>query len=129
MRVCPAANIVTVTKHAEESRCRWCGVALSNAPGPGRRREFCRRSHRQRLYEARRLAAVHELGPNDVLLSRRLFEELRDRLYRLEAALEDAAADLADSASAEQLRQVLDHLQQPAGELVQLRLEPKAVGQ
>ncbi len=129
MRVSPVAKIVTVTKQVEKSRCRWCGVALPDAPGPGRRREFCRRSHRQRLYEARRLAAVHELGPDDVLLSRHVFEELRDRLYRLEAALEDTAADLAGSATATQLREVLDHLRQRAGELVQLHLEPKAVGQ
>ena len=62
--------------------------------GPGRPRRYCRPSHRQRAYEARREATRRGLGPDEVLLSRRSWETLRDALYRLETATEDVAGDL-----------------------------------
>lgn len=64
-----------------------------------------------------------------MLLSRGPYEQLRDALYRLEAALEDATADLQSAVTAQQLRAVVEHLAQPADELVRLRLEPRAVGE
>jgi hypothetical protein len=79
----------------EERRCRWCARRFEVAPGPGRPREFCRRSCRQRDYEARRRAAEVGLSEDELVLTRAAMEDLRDRLYVLEAAIEDVERDLA----------------------------------
>ena len=73
-------------------RCAWCGAGFKASGGPGRPASFCRRSHRQRAYEARTLAARHGLGPDDALMSRRLLTELQDGLYLLQSAMEDVEA-------------------------------------
>jgi len=43
---------------------------------------------------ARKLAAAHGLGPDDLIISRRDLEELQGHLYGLQAALEDVDGDL-----------------------------------
>jgi hypothetical protein len=51
--------LVTVTKSSRRVACEWCGRPFE--PPPGRRGpapRYCSRSHRQRAYEARRLAAA-----------------------------------------------------------------------
>lgn len=108
-------------------RCRWCGGRFSVAPGPGRPRLYCRRSHRQRAYEARNLAAEHRLTADDVLISRAAFEQMRDLLYRIEAALQDVDADLAGDTPPEEYRQALWHLYQAAADARSFTLEPRAV--
>lgn len=80
-----------------ERRCRWCARRFTVAPGPGRPREFCRRSCRQRDYEARRRAEEVGLSEHELVLTRQAMEELRDRLYVLEAAVEDVERDLGGS--------------------------------
>ena len=80
-----------------ERRCRWCARRFEVKAGPGRPREFCRRSCRQRDYEARRRAAELGLSEDELVLTREAMEELRDRLYVLEAAIEDVERDLAGS--------------------------------
>ncbi len=107
-------------------RCRWCGAAFVLAGGPGRKRWYCRRSHRQRAYEARRLAETHHLGPDDVLVAKETWEGIADRRYRLEAAVEDVVADLA--ADPGDLRAAFDHLLEAARDLIAFPLEPKALG-
>lgn len=77
-----------------ERRCRWCARRFRVTPGPGRPREFCRRSCRQRDYEARRRAAEVGLSEDELVLTRRAMDDLRDRLYVLEAAIEDVERDL-----------------------------------
>ena len=57
--------------------------------GPGRPRVYCRDSHRQRAYEARKLASAHRLGEDDVLLSRASFQELKDVVFVIEAGKTD----------------------------------------
>jgi hypothetical protein len=76
-------------------RCRWCGRPFAAAEGPGRPREYCRRSCRQRDYEARRRAAEAGLGEGQLVVSRAELDALHDRLYELEAAIEDVDRDLA----------------------------------
>ena len=107
-------------------RCRWCGAVFALAAGPGRKRRYCRRSHRQRAYEARRLAEAHHLGPDDVLVSKETWEGLADRRYRLEAAVDDVTADL--QADPHDLAAALDHLLDAARDLIGFSLEPKARG-
>jgi hypothetical protein len=44
---------------------------------------------------ARKLAATHGLGADDVIVARQAVEELQGALYCLQAAIEDVDADLA----------------------------------
>jgi len=95
-------------------------------PGPGRPRQYCRRSHRQRHYEAKRLAARHGLGDGDVLFRRNDMDRLRDHLYMLEAAVQDARMDLAESGRLEDYPEALRRVTAAADQLVALRVEPVA---
>lgn len=81
---------VTVTKIR---RCEWCGTRFAVAGGPGRPAKYCRRSHRQRHYEARREA--ERLGIDGVMVGESDWQELLDAVYRLEAAIDDAVVDVA----------------------------------
>lgn len=81
----------------DRRRCRWCARPFEVTPGPGRPREFCRRSCRQRDYEARQRATEVGLSEDELVLTRQAMDELRDRLYVLEAAIEDVERDLAGS--------------------------------
>ena len=96
--------------------------------GPGRPRRFCKRSHRQRHYEARRLAGRQGIAPDEVLLRRELFDEWRDRLYVLEAAIEDAENDLGEAPALREYTEAFRHLHQAAVQLRRFRLEAKALG-
>ncbi|HEX2564464.1 MAG TPA: hypothetical protein VHK25_11135 [Acidimicrobiales bacterium] len=91
-------------------RCRWCARPFTAAPGPGRPRQYCRRSCRQRDYEARRQAADLGLGDARLVVARSELDALHDRLYELEAAVEDVDRDLAaaDRAGADEYREALE---------------------
>ena len=80
-----------------EVRCRWCGRRIPPRAGPGRPRRFCRQGCRQQAHLARKLAAAHGLGDDDVIVSREALEDLQGALYCLQAALEDVDGDLADA--------------------------------
>ena len=69
------------------------------SPGPGRPREFCRRSCRQRDYEARQRATEVGLSEHELVLTRQAMDDLRDRLYVLECAVEDVERDLSGSST------------------------------
>lgn len=88
------------------ANCRWCGRTFAITPGPGRRREFCRRSCRQRAYEARSAGARAQAGPDAIVVSERALADLQDRLWILECALRDARTVVADDGDAG-ARQVL----------------------
>jgi hypothetical protein len=76
-------------------QCRWCGRPFAVVPGPGRPRAYCRQSCRQRDYEARQRTAGAGLADGEIVVTRADLDELRDRLYALESAIEDAQRDLA----------------------------------
>ena len=78
------------------TRCRWCGSAYESAAGPGRPRLYCRRSCRQRDYEARRRAAELGLGEHELIVTRQELNELRDRLFVLAETVKDVERDLTD---------------------------------
>ena len=80
------------------------------SPGPGRPREFCRRSCRQRDYEARQRAAEVGLSEDELVLTRQAMDDLRDRLYVLEAAIEDVERDLAGSPTRAEYRDAVEWL-------------------
>lgn len=109
-------------------RCAWCGREFEPNAGPGRPRRFCRRSHRQRHYEATRLAERHGLGPRDALVDRRTLGRLNDRLYVLAAACEDVRQDIAQSPDLDTYRDAVVHLLEAALPLQGAYVEPRAVG-
>ena len=86
--------------------CRWCGSTFAVTARPGRPREFCRRSCRQRAYEARAAGSRAAAGPDAIVVSERALADLQDRLWILECALTDARALVADGDDAG-ARQVL----------------------
>lgn len=94
----------------DERRCRWCARRFEVSPGPGRPREFCRRSCRQRDYEARQRAAEVGLSEDELILTRQTIDGLRDRLYVLEAAVEDVRRDLAGAPTKADYRDAVEWL-------------------
>ncbi|MFN8036202.1 MAG: hypothetical protein U0V73_09740 [Acidimicrobiia bacterium] len=108
-----------MTQPSATRRCRWCRRKFAVTPGPGRPREFCRQSCRQRDYEARQLAAERGLDESQLIVARTQLDELRDRLYVLECAIEDVDRDLAVSAKPHEVREALDWLLDAARPLVQ----------
>ena len=88
-------------------RCRWCGRGLEPRRGPGRPREFCKASCRQADYVARRRRIELGISEFELVITRHALDELRDRLYVLEAAIEDVDRDLADAEGEQDLRDAL----------------------
>ncbi|MGI9647521.1 MAG: hypothetical protein ACR2OI_03285 [Acidimicrobiia bacterium] len=117
-----------MTELAESPRCQWCAAAIPARAGPGRPRRFCKRSHRQRHYEARKLAAVQGIGADEVLLGRDQFDAWHDQLYRLEAAIEDAEQDLGDKPGLREYTEAFQVLYQATQEARAFRVEPRALG-
>lgn len=107
------------------ARCRWCGRPLPARAGAGRPRRYCRAGCRQQAYAARRLAEAHGLGDDDVVVRRAALEDLQDRLYVLQAALEDVERDLAGTPTADDHKEALDWLRTNAAPLAQVRIEPR----
>lgn len=99
---------------------------------PGRPPKYCRRSHRQRAFEARRRADAATLPAGQVVVAQADLDRLHDRLYALEAALDDVEADTAGvdgSGSAARARVVagaLVHLRAAAEDLRGVVVEPVA---
>lgn len=85
-------------------RCRWCGRAIELRAGPGRPREFCKASCRQADYIARRRQLELGISESELVITRQALDELRDRLYVLEAAVEDVDRDLAEATGEQGLR-------------------------
>ena len=70
--------------------------------GPtGRPPQFCRRSCRQRAYEARRRSAELGLGDEELVVTRNELADLRDRLLEVTDAMGDAGASLEDGIGAD----------------------------
>lgn len=92
--------------------------------GAGRPRRFCSRSHRQRAYEARRRADQLQVPAGQTIVSESDLRRLHDRLYRLESAVQDVDADLADRSGPRAYRDALDHLLEAARDLVGVAVEP-----
>lgn len=74
---------------------------------------------------ARKLAASHGLGDDDVIIDRATLEELQGLLYCLQAALEDVERDLAASSDPADVSDALAWLRENAEPLARARLEPR----
>ncbi len=95
--------------------------------GPGRPRRYCRRSHRQRAFEARRLGRRMGLSSGEAVVNGDALEHLRDSIYVLEAALDDVEADLRGRPPLEEYRRAFQHLYAAAAPLRDGWIEPVAV--
>lgn len=117
-----------MTKPVELPRCGYCRRPLPPPGRTGRPARYCRRSHRQRAYEARRRADRADLPAGQVVVAQGDLDRLHDRLYALEAALDDITADLAESRpTVSAYRDALDHLVDAARELADFVVEPVVV--
>lgn len=114
-----------MTKSTPEERCRWCGRRLPERTGPGRPRRYCRAGCRQQAHLARKLAAAHGLGADDVVVERRRLEDLQGLLYCLEAAIEDTERDLAGEPTPAEVREALDWLLDNARPAAAAWIEPR----
>jgi hypothetical protein len=75
--------------------CGWCRRPLPPPARTGRPRRYCSASCRQQDYVARGRATELELGGDEVIVSRLELDGLRDDLYVLRCAVDDAHDDLA----------------------------------
>lgn len=76
-------------------RCRWCGRAIA-ASELGRPKQYCRQSCRQRAYESRRRSTEVGLGDDELVVTRNELDDVRDRLYLIGTALDDARSGIDD---------------------------------
>ena len=97
---------------------------MVDQPAVGRKRRYCRQSCRQRAYLARKLAVAHDLAPDEVVVRRDELTELQDRVYTLQAALEDVAGDLAEADGPADVRRALDWLVAQATPVAELWITP-----
>ena len=105
-------------------RCRWCGRRFERDSGPGRPRTFCRRSCRQRDYEARARAKELGLGDAELVVARQRLDELHDGIAMLEAAIEDVERDISEAPDdPAELARALQWLLSAARPLANLRLD------
>lgn len=74
----------------------------------GRPRVFCKRSCRQREFEARARAARHGLDETDLIVARSELEQLRDELYVLQCAVEDVDRDIIQTSTLAEMREGLE---------------------
>lgn len=123
--VVPTGYSVTVTKPTHDRpACAWCRRPLLGVPTAGRPRLYCAQPCRQRAYEARRKASSVGVGAGQVVVRKSELDRLHDRLYELEAALEDVEMDLADGRTQATLSNALDHLFEVASRLRHFVIDP-----
>lgn len=94
-------------------RCRWCRRVLPERFGPGRPKEFCSQRCRQWDWVSRQRARELELSDGELVVARAELDRLRDDLYVLARAVDDAERDLAavgDEPTADELRTTLNWL-------------------
>ncbi len=111
-----------MTERLVTRRCRWCGRGFEVAPGPGRPKLFCKAGCRQADYIARQRSAELGISETELIVTRDALDDLRDRLYVLEAAVEDVERDLRAADGQQDLRDALDWLLAAARPLCGQRL-------
>ncbi len=74
---------------------------------------------------ARKLAAAHGLGDDDVIVPRDQLDELQSRIYCLQMALEDVERDLAASSEPQEVKEALDWVLENARPAAALWIEPR----
>lgn len=108
-------------------RCAWCGERFAVPVGPGRRPKYCRRSHRQRAYEARQVAVDRGLADGEVLVSAETWHRLRDAIYVAETTSADAMEDVLEADSGDEMLAIISRLREAIGGVVDAAGEPIAL--
>ena len=140
---CYYVTVTQLGRTTDDERCAYCRRPLPPGArgGPqggqreqrrrGRPPKYCKRSHRQRAYEARRRAARASLPEGQVVVAQSDLDRLHDRLYALEAALDDVTADLSELSGktsersrARALEAALAHLRTAGEDLRGVLVEP-----
>ena len=111
-----------MTEPGVGEQCRWCRRRLPERKGPGRPREFCGGSCRQQEYLRRQRAREAGLAEHELVVTRFELDDLHDRLYVLEAAVEDVDRDLAAASTASDYQEALAWLLDAARPLLRSRL-------
>ena len=83
----------------EARKCVWCRFPVTQTDGPGRPRRYCKRSCRQRDFEARQRSLAHGVDEHDILVARSEVNRLKDEIFVLSCAVEDAQRDLVDAST------------------------------
>ncbi|BDD82617.1 hypothetical protein TPB0596_23800 [Tsukamurella pulmonis] len=89
--------------------------------GPGRTRKYCRRSCRQRAYEARTALAGTSLPPDSVVLTAEEAESVGERMFEVRCAAEDVRTAIAEGADTDELAALAEHLVETARAAERLR--------
>jgi len=76
---------------------------------------------------ARKLAAAHGLGADDVIVDRSALEDLQSALYCLQAAIEDVDRDMGAKPTAREVRESLQWLLDNARPLADTWIEPRTI--
>ena len=106
-------------------RCRWCRHVLAEASGPGRKKEFCSQRCRQWDWVARQRASELELSENELVMTRDELDALKDDIYVLHCALNDAETDLlSGSHTKSSLLEMLSWLIEAAKPVTQASVHP-----
>jgi len=74
----------------------------------GRPKLYCKRSCRQRAYEARRRAAELGLAEHELIVTRGQLDELSDQLYLLRCAIDDAARAADGMVDLDEAKRLID---------------------
>jgi len=74
----------------------------------GRPRTYCRRSCRQRAYEARRRADELGLGEHELIVTRAALDDLRDQVFVVRSAVDDARRSMDRLSDVQEARELLD---------------------
>lgn len=107
------------TGGAVPPRCRWCRRVLPPAARTGRKRAYCRQACRQWDWVARQRARELAISETDLVVARSELDSLRDDLYVLACAVDDARRDLAapGKRTERELRELVDWLLDAAAPL------------
>jgi hypothetical protein len=89
-----AQGTESANEEARVQRCSWCRRPVLSQLSVGRPRKYCKRSCRQRDFEARREAQAAGLGSDRLIVERAALHRLRDEVFVLKCAVEDAERDL-----------------------------------
>lgn len=112
----------------QSARCAWCGRRFLLSPGPGRPRRYCRRSCRQRDFEARQRVRAEGLAENELVVTRRALSHLDDLVYMLVCAVEDVDSDLAVDHDDDDVARSLQWLLEAARPLAELSKANRLLG-
>jgi hypothetical protein len=107
-----------MTESPDERRCQWCRRVLPTRQGPGRPQVFCRQACRQASYVAGRRRDELGLSESELIVARAELDDLRDKLYVLETAIEDVERDLAEAEGEQDLREALEWILAAAHPLI-----------